>query len=146
MGTRHLLAAVFGLSAGLAGLALGQLPFFRVVESKLYDLDMRWTVDPANAHPAIVIVEIDEISMRRLEPVVGRWPWPRLVHASVIDYLARGPARAVAYDVSLTDRDRRTGFDVGETTWTGAESDQALVDSTRAAGNVIHLAEGVYEG
>jgi hypothetical protein len=68
------------------------------------------------------------------------------VHAVVIDFLARGPAKAVAYDVSLTDRDRRTGFDAGGTTWTGAESDQALVDSTRAAGNVIHLAEGVYEG
>lgn len=146
MRSRLLLAAAFGLAAGLAGLALGQLPFFRVIESKLYDLDLRWTVDPERANPAIVIVEIDEISMRRLEPVVGRWPWPRLVHASVIDYLARGPARAVAYDVSLTDRDRRTGFDAGGTTWTGAESDQALVDSTRAAGNVIHLADAVFEG
>ncbi len=146
MRSRLLLACVFGVLAGLAGLAAGQLPFFAVVESKLYDLDMRWTVDPARAHPAIAVVEIDEISLRRLEPVVGRWPWPRLVHAVVIDFLARGPARAVAYDVSLTDRDRRTGFDVGGTTWTGAESDEALVASTRQAGNVIHLAEGVFEG
>ena len=146
MRSRLLLAAAFGLAAGLAGLSLGQLPFFQVAESKLYDLAIRWTVDPAHANPAIAVVEIDEISLRRLEPVVGRWPWPRLVHAVVIDFLARGPAKAVAYDVSLTDRDRRTGFDAGGTTWTGAESDQALVDSTRAAGNVIHLAEGVYEG
>ena len=146
MRSRLLLAGVFGLAAGLAGLLLGQLPFFRIVESKLYDLDTRWTVDPARAHPSIAIVEIDEVSLRRLEPIVGRWPWPRLVHAFVIDFLARGPAKAVAYDVSLTDRDRRTGFDAGGTTWTGAESDQALVDSTRAAGNVIHLAEGVFEG
>ena len=146
MRSRLLLAAAFGLAAGLAGLALGQLSFFQVAESKLYDLAMRWTVDPAHANPAISVVEIDEISLRRLEPVVGRWPWPRLVHAVVIDFLARGPAKAVAYDVSLTDRDRRTGFDAGGTTWTGADSDQALVDSTRAAGNVIHLAEGVYEG
>ncbi len=146
MRSRLLLGAVFGLAAGLAGLLLGQLPFFQVAESKLYDLGMRWTVDPAHANPAISIVEIDEISLRRLEPVVGRWPWPRLVHAVVIDFLARGPATAVAFDVSLTDRDRRTGFDAGGTTWTGAQSDQALIDSTRAARNVIHLAEGVYEG
>ena len=92
------------------GTGLGQLPFFQVAESKLYDLAMRWTVDPAHADPAISVVEIDEISLRRLEPVVGRWPWPRLVHAVVIDFLARGPAKAVAYDVSLTDRDRRTGI------------------------------------
>jgi len=146
MRSRLLLGAAFGLAAGLAGLLLGQLPFFQVAESKLYDLGMRWTVDPAHAHPAISVVEIDEISLRRLEPVVGRWPWPRLVHAVVIDFLARGPATAVAFDVSLTDRDRRTGFDAGGTTWTGAQSDQALIDSTRAARNVIHLAEGVYEG
>ncbi|HTU99683.1 MAG TPA: CHASE2 domain-containing protein, partial [Luteitalea sp.] len=146
MRSRLLRAGVFGLLAGLAGLLLGQVPLFRVAEAKVYDLAMRLTADPSHAHPSIVVVEIDEISLRRLEPVVGRWPWPRLVHASVIDYLARGPARAVAYDVSLTDRDRRTGFDAGGVTWTGAESDEALVASTKAAGNVIHLAEGVFEG
>ena len=146
MRSRLLLAGLSGLAAGVVGLLLGQLPFFRVVESKLYDLDMRWTVDPAHAHPSIAVVEIDEISLRRLEPIVGRWPWPRLVHAVVIDFLARGPASAVAYDVSLTDRDRRTGFDVGGVTWSGDESDQALIDSTRNAGNVIHLAEAVFEG
>lgn len=143
---RLLWAGAFGLACGVLGLALGQLPLFLVAEAKLYDLAIRRTADPAGAHPAIVVVEIDEISLRRLEPVVGRWPWPRLVHASVIDYLARGPARAVAYDISLTDRDRRSGFDAGGATWTGAESDQALIDSTRAAGNVIHLAEAVFEG
>jgi adenylate cyclase len=146
MRSRLLRAGAFGLAAALAGLLLAQIPLFRVAEAKVYDLAMRLTAEPAAAHPQIVVVEIDEISLRRLEPVVGRWPWPRLVHASVIDYLARGPARAVAYDVSLTDRDRRTGFDAGGVTWTGAESDEALVTSTRTAGNVIHLAEGVFEG
>lgn len=143
---RLLWAGAFGLAWGVLALLLAQLPFFLVTEAKLYDLAIRRTADPAGAHPSIVVVEIDEISLRRLEPVVGRWPWPRLVHASVVDYLARGPARAVAYDISLTDRDRRTGFDAGGTHWTGAESDQALVEATRAAGNVIHLAEGVFEG
>lgn len=146
MRTRLLHATALGLACGVVALLLGSLPFFRVAESKLYDLAMRATARPADASRRIAIVEIDEISLRRLEPVVGRWPWPRLVHAVVIDFLARGPASAVAYDVSLTDRDRRTGFDVGGTTWTGAESDQALIDSTKAAGNVVHLAEGVFEG
>ena len=143
---RTLHAAVMGLACGAGALLLGTLPFFRVADAKLYDVAMRATARPAEVNREIAVVEIDEISLRRLEPVVGRWPWPRLVHAVVIDFLARGPAKAVAYDISLTDRDRRTGFDVGGTTWTGAESDQALIDSTRAAGNVVHLAEGVFEG
>ena len=87
MPTRLLLAGAFGLAAGLAGLLLGHVPLFRVAEAKVYDLATRLTATPAGAHPSIVVVEIDEISLRRLEPVVGRWPWPRLVHASVIDYL-----------------------------------------------------------
>jgi hypothetical protein len=78
-----LLAAAFGLAAGLAGLALGQLPFFRVIESKLYDLDLRWTVDPARADPSIVIVEIDEIK-------VGEG-------TSANDAIVRAHARGVAH-------------------------------------------------
>ena len=41
------------------------------------------------------IVEIDEQTLRALEPVAGRWPWPRLMHSALIDFLARGPAAVV---------------------------------------------------
>jgi adenylate cyclase len=75
-----------------------------------------------------------------MEPLVGRWPWPRLVHATLIDYLAAGGARAVLYDVLFAEADRST-FMVGETEWTGEESDQALVEATARAGNVVHVAE-----
>ena len=40
-----------------------------------------------------------------LEPVVGRWPWPRLVHASAIDYLKRSGAKVIAYDVLFGERE-----------------------------------------
>src|SRR5690606_7627027 len=82
----------------------------------------------------------DDDSIKRMEPLVGRWPWPRLVHATLIDYLASGGAKAILYDVLFAEADRRT-FMVGDTEWTGAESDQALVESTARAGNVIHAAE-----
>ena len=75
-----------------------------------------------------------------MEPLVGRWPWPRLVHAALLDYLAAGGARAVVYDVLFAEADR-SKFMVGESEWTGEESDQALVDATARAGNVIHVAE-----
>ena len=87
-----------------------------------------------------MIVFIDNDSLRRMEPLVGRWPWPRLVHATVIDYLAAAGAKVIAYDVVFAERDIRK-FMVGDTEWTGEESDAALVDSTRKAGNVVHAAE-----
>lgn len=49
--------------------------------------------------PDIVIVEIDNASVAAL----GRWPWPRSVHAQVVDRLAQAGAAAVVYDVLFTE-------------------------------------------
>ncbi len=107
---------------------------------------MRVVTDPRLARREIVLVDINEDSLRRLEPTVGRWPWPRLVHASLVDFLARGPARLVGYDVIFGDRDRRSGFPVGDTTWTGAESDQAFADAVKRAGNVLMTGDATFGG
>jgi adenylate cyclase len=138
---RVLVGTGLALLTGLLGLALGRVPFMRGVEWKLYDVRMRQTVDPANAPKNIAIVTIDEDSIRDLEPLVGRWPWPRVLHARLIDYLARAPARLIAYDVLFVDHDRQQSIDIAGVKMTGAESDQELVDATARAGNVIHLGE-----
>jgi adenylate cyclase len=102
---------------------------------------MRQTVDPANAPRNIAIVTIDEDSIRDFEPLVGRWPWPRIMHARLLDYLARAPARLVVYDVLFLEHDRQQSIDIGGVKMTGAESDQELVDASARAGNVIYLGE-----
>ena len=104
------------------------------------------TIAPSGAPARIAIVEIDEQTLRALEPIAGRWPWPRLFHGGLIDFLARGPAAVVAYDVGFFEPDGRSGFDVGGDRWTGAESDGAFVDSVKKAGNVVLLAEATYAG
>ncbi len=63
----------------------------------------------------------------------------------LVDYLARAPAKVIAYDVDFAEPDTRRGFDFGSDTWSGAESDRALVDSVRTAGSVILLADATYE-
>jgi adenylate cyclase len=138
---RVLVGVGLALVTGLIGLALGRVPFIRGVEWKLYDLRMRQTVDPADAPRNIAIVTIDEDSIRDLEPLVGRWPWPRVLHARLIDYLARAPARLIVYDVLFMEHDRQQSIDIAGVKMTGAESDQELVDATARAGNVISLGE-----
>jgi adenylate cyclase len=140
--TRLLRGLGFGLAAGLFALLLGLTGLARTAEMKLYDWRTRAAASARSAAPSIdiVLVNIDDDSLRRMEPLVGRWPWPRLVHASLIDYLSAGGAKAVLYDVLFAEADR-SKFMVGETEWTGEESDQALVESTERAGNVIHVAE-----
>ncbi len=126
-------------AALLAGL-LGLLSFFRNIELDTYDRRVAATARPSAPADGIALVFIDNYSLQRMEPQVGRWPWPRMAHAMVIDFLAAAGARVIVYDIVFAERDLRK-FMVGDTEWTGEESDAALVDSTRQAGNVIHAAE-----
>jgi adenylate cyclase len=143
---RVLVAAALGLAASVLVLLTSVVPLVDTLEWKVYDQFVRWAADPSQASQDIVLVAIDEKSIRLLEPVVGRWPWPRLLHAQLIDFLARGPAKVVAYDVLFSERDRRLSFLVGEETWTGAESDQAFADAVKRAGNVVLAADATFEG
>lgn len=154
--SRALAGVVIGLACAAAVLASAALLQWRErrgggnplasLEAKLYDWRLVATAEPSTARPDLVLVEIDEYSLRNLQPNAGRWPWPRAVHSMLIDYLARAPAKVVAYDVDFAEPDTRTGFAFGGDTWSGAESDQAFVDSVRRAGNVIMLADATYEG
>jgi adenylate cyclase len=135
-----------GLSAAALSLAAVRVPFVETLEWKVYDQLVRWAADPSKANRDVVIVAIDENSIRRLEPLVGRWPWPRLLHGQLVDFLTRAPARTIAYDVLFTERDRRLSFLVGEETWTGEESDNAFAASVRTAGNVVMAADATFEG
>ena len=123
----------------------GGLSPFDLAEIRTYDWRLTQTARPATARQDIAIVEIDEPSLRTLQPNAGRWPWPRAVHSMLIDYLARAPAKLIAYDVVFSDADTRRGFEFGESTMSGAESDRMLADSVKAAGNVILVADASYD-
>jgi adenylate cyclase len=138
-------ALVFAADALLTSASRDGLSPLALVEIETYDWRMRLTAQPASARPDIALVDIDEYSLRNLQPNAGRWPWPRAVHSLLIDYLARAPAKIIAYDIDFAEADTRRGFDFGRTTISGAESDQELVDSVKAAGSVILLADAVYE-
>lgn len=70
--------------------------------------------------PSIAIVAIDDASLS----AIGRWPWPRNVHARLIDALKADGARVIAYDVNWPEAS--TGSD-----------DEALAQSIRNAKNVV---------
>ena len=120
--------------------------FLQSIELKTYDWRLTRTADPRTARHDIALIDIDEYSLRNLEPNTGKWPWPRAVHSMLIDFLARAPAKVIVYDVVFSAADDRSGFPFGGTTWTGAESDQALGDSVKKAGNVIVPVDVTFEG
>jgi adenylate cyclase len=128
------------VAAALLAWAFGLLDFTQRIELQTYDLRVAATARPSAPSSNVVLVAIDNDSIRRMEPLVGRWPWPRMIHSMVIDYLAAAGAKVIGYDILFAERDLRK-FMVGDVEWTGEESDAALVDSTRKAGNVVYIAE-----
>ncbi|MEK7852089.1 MAG: CHASE2 domain-containing protein, partial [Deltaproteobacteria bacterium] len=83
----------------------------------------------------------DEASLRAMNPVVGRWPWPRSVHADVVDFLTMSGAKAVLFDILFTENERVFGTPKGVL----APSDISLVESTASAGNVYHAGQIVID-
>lgn len=124
-----------GAGAWLLATGLGRLGVFADLELSTYDQRLAATHRVGEARKDVVLVEIDETSLRLLEPTFGGWPWPRMIHAAVIDFLTRGGARVIAYDVLFVDRDLRN-----------PESDAAFVESVRRAGNVVLPADAMFEG
>lgn len=91
------LAAALAVAVGLWVASPTELP----VERDLYD-HMMTSVDAAPSRE-VAIVAIDDASLAQL----GEWPWPRDVHASLIDKLKAEGARVVAFTVPF-DTARRT--------------------------------------
>ena len=76
-----IVVVVFGLN-----IATG---FFKVLETKAYD----WGVQATTKQPSdkVAVIAIDEQSIAN----IGRWPWPRDIHAAMIDKLTAAKAKVI---------------------------------------------------
>ncbi len=88
-------AAVVAMAAGLATYLADAWP--RLENDTI---DMRFSARGASKAPGVVVVAIDDRTFSELR---RQWPFPRKLHASVIDRLAADRARAIAYDVQFTE-------------------------------------------
>ena len=136
------------LGLGAAGLVLllGWTGVLDTPELWTYDWRIRQAADPSSLHKDIAFVEFNDTTIRDLAPHLGRWPWPRVVYASFIDYLSRAPAKVIAVDFAFLEPDGTLGAKIGEMTITAKESDAALVESVRQSRSVVLLADAVYQG
>lgn len=140
---------LLGLGAAIAVWLLALPGWIEPLELKTYDWRIRHAVsDPPRVHPDILLVEINDTSIRDLAPHFGRWPWPRVGIASLISFLNRGPAKVIAVDVGFLEAQRNITFRIGDEgpEITGEASDAALAEAIGARGNVVLLADAVYRG
>ncbi len=102
---------------------LNFLQFGKTLEN--LGLDLCYRLRPVSpAPPGLLIVGIDEPSFQELRLA---WPWPRRLHATLIDRLAAAGARLIIFDILFADP-------------TTPEDDQLFAEAMHRAGNVI-LAE-----
>lgn len=104
-----------GAAAAIAVLALGATDAFQGLEQRTGDTRLhleRTLAGGGLADSAIVIVDIDNQTLRLYERDLGRWPWPRNAHGAMLEFLALGGPRAVAFDVLFSEPDlARPGAD-----------------------------------
>lgn len=85
-----------------------RLAFVDALEAVAYDARLLLTM-PRSVDPRVVIVDIDEKSLR----AEGRWPWRRDKVAALVDRLFdHYGAALVAFDVVFAERDDSSGLDV----------------------------------
>ncbi len=117
---RILSAALVAIAALGITLLLTNLSFFAFIELK--GLDLLFTLrGPLLPSEDIVIVAIDEPSMAE----IGRqWPWPRSLHAQLIQKLNQAGARVIGFDILFAEPST-------------PEDDQAFARALQDAKNVV---------
>lgn len=85
--------------------------YLSTFENKTIDARHRFHASPSSHTKDILILDISEESIKRLEPVYGRWPWPRSVHGEVIKYLKEDGAKAIGFDIIFSEHAIRQEVD-----------------------------------
>ncbi len=134
-------AALIALIIGIVVSSLFYSGALARLEWISYDLRMRYHQEESTVHPQVAVVLIDEASLQAMDPLVGRWPWPRSVYSELLEFFAMGGARAVAFDILFPERDTQGG--VTENGY--GPNDQSFIDATAAAGSVIHAMQVMRE-
>ena len=66
-------------------------------------IKMRWSSPVASKD--IVILDVDEKSLSKLAPTLGRWPWKREVMAEVLSEIESAGAKSIIFNILITDPD-----------------------------------------
>lgn len=107
-----------GLMLGALALSVTLSGWLVRMDHFVFDLAQRRAVQ---APPSgVVLVAIDQASLQAL----GRWPWPRHVHAKLLQQICRAAPKAVAMDIAFNE--------IGE----DPAANQALALAMQGCGNV----------
>src|SRR5207245_10970126 len=94
---RHAFFVTDGI--GMPGVALHTYALGLLGDFERQTVDVRFSIRGERTAPNLVMVSIDEASLRHL----GRWPFRRSIHAAVIDNLRKSGAKVMCFDVQFIE-------------------------------------------
>ena len=115
---RRILAAIISLMVlFLIFVSLNALKIDQIVEQlelKTYDLraQIQWYSIKNRPSPDVLILQFYDASLNTLSDDFGVWPWPRDVHARMIEFLNHIGARSLLYDIMFVSP--RKGNEAGD--------------------------------
>lgn len=122
---KPVVAIAISLLVLTATLTLRYAGAFDRLEFFLYDAMHKRLRADKKPHEKVKVILIDETSLKAMENVAGRWPWPRAIWADLLEFLSAGGAKTVLFDILFTEKQ-------------GGSDDEALVSATRSFGDVVH--------
>ena len=80
--------------------------FVENLEGESYNVRARWSANPSQADPRIVMVDVDQGDLEWMEQHVNvpSWPWPRYLFGMATKHLLDRGALAVSFDLLFEDR------------------------------------------
>jgi adenylate cyclase len=94
-------AILIGLGCAIAAIMLNRVELIKTWELKTYDWRMK--VLPATTQDDVAILYVDEPSLRHMESMGVGWPWPRELYSLALNFLKRGKAKAVFFDIIFSE-------------------------------------------
>ncbi|MBN2494071.1 MAG: adenylate/guanylate cyclase domain-containing protein [Deltaproteobacteria bacterium] len=120
-----------GLGCAVMGCALWALDLIEPLDRLAIDFMQRSWSRPGSADPDIVLVAIDDASLKQFkEKMHISYPWPRDAYGLVLDYLQKAGCRGVIFDLLMSeivdDREEVSG----------EEADQLFAETVERVGGV----------
>jgi len=91
--------------ASIALTLMSPLGWLEGVQRDLNDQLVRVRASQLTANERIVVIDIDDTSMNAMAPMAGKWPWPRSVHAELLEFLLPQAPTAIVFDLLFSEPD-----------------------------------------
>jgi adenylate cyclase len=72
---------------------------------RVTDTMVRYHAQHIKTDPDIVIISIDDASLAHMENLAGSWPWPRSIHAEIVEGISQQQPQAIVFDLSFVEKD-----------------------------------------